>query len=108
MADGPDEVLVEREPEGEDLGPLTLAVVLDTYPGLLRVVGHVFRGDLHADDAAEVVDGGVGEVADDLFRRPLAFALGDGCVGVGEDDEPWDGVAKGGGEALGEVDGVEE
>ena len=84
MADGPDDVFVDGEPEGEDLRPLALAVVLKLDPGLLGVAGHALGADLHADDAAEVVDGGVGEVADDLLCGPLAFAFGHAGVGVGE------------------------
>lgn len=108
VADGPDEVFVEGEPEGENLGPLAFAVVLEADPGVLGVAGHGLGGDLQADDAAEVVDGGVGEVADDLFGGPFAFALGEAGVGVGEGDEPGDAAAKGGGEALAELGGVEE
>lgn len=106
VADGPDDVLVECEPECEDLGPLAFAVVLKLNPGVLCVAGEVLGGDLHADDAGEVVGGGVGEVADDFLGGPLAFALGDAGVGVGEGDEPGDGGAECGGEALGQFDGV--
>lgn len=74
--DDPRDVFVEHEPETENMLPFTLAVVLDLHPGLAIVAGQIVRPGSETDEAREVIDGGVGEMADDLLRVPFAFTLG--------------------------------
>src|SRR5690349_8606110 len=67
------QVQVETFPERDQLCPGLASIVLHTDPVLLLVSEkRQIIPELRADESLVVIRGGINQMADDLFRRPLA------------------------------------